>query len=213
MVRDLAYFVSGDAGPGPGVLVLHSFWGLTQSVKSLCDDLADHGFTVLAPDINFGEHPSSEQEALDHLGKADPNRLASLVLSSAKLLHEKSTEGPIGIVGFGMGGSLALWASVRLADLVDAAVSFYGSQQIDFAGSRASYLIHLAEEDEYVSDDEAAFMEATMRLEDLDVEVERIPGTRHGFAEPDGATFDPEARDRAWTRTLGFLEEHLRREG
>lgn len=209
MVRDLAYFISGDAGPGPGVLVLHSFWGLTKSVKSLCDDLADHGFTVLAPDINFGELPESEQEALDHLGKADPNRLASLVLSSAKLLHEKSTEGPIGIVGFGMGGSLALWASVRLAVLVDAAVSFYGSQQIDFAGSKASYLIHLAEQDEYVTDDEAAFMEATMRLEDLDVEVERIPGTSHGFAEPDGSTFDSVAFDRAWARTLAFLEDRL----
>jgi carboxymethylenebutenolidase len=209
VVRDLAYFISGDAGPGPGVLVLHSFWGLTKSVKGLCDDLADHGFTVLAPDINFGELPASEQEAIDHLGKADPNRLASLVLSSAKLLHEKSTEGPIGIVGFGMGGSLALWASVRLADVVDAAVSFYGSQQIDFAGSKASYLIHLAEEDEYVTDDEAAFMEATMRLEDLEVDVERLPGTRHGFADPDGETFDPDAFGRAWARTLAFLEERL----
>jgi carboxymethylenebutenolidase len=209
VVRDLAYFISGDAGPGPGVLVLHSFWGLTKSVKGLCDDLADHGFTVLAPDINFGELPASEQEAIDHLGKADPNRLASLVLSSAKLLHEKSTEGPIGIVGFGMGGSLALWASVRLADVVDAAVSFYGSQQIDFAGSKASYLIHLAEEDEYVTDDEAAFMEATMRLEDLDVEVNRVPGTSHGFAEPDGETYDASAFERTWDRTLRFLEEKL----
>jgi carboxymethylenebutenolidase len=212
LVRDLAYFISGDAGPGPGVLVLHSFWGLTKAVKSLCDDLADHGFTVLAPDINFGELPASEQEALDHLGKADPNRLASLVLSSAKLLHEKSTDGPIGIVGFGMGGSLALWASVRLAGLVNAAVSFYGSQQIDFAGSRASYLIHLAEADDYVSDDEAVFMEATMRLEELDVEMGRVPGTRHGFAEPDGDTYDPVAFDRAWARTLEFLDDRLRKE-
>jgi dienelactone hydrolase len=101
---------------------------------------------------------------------------------------------------------------VRLADLVDAAVSFYGSQQIDFAGSRASYLIHLAEADDYVTDDEAAFMEATMRLEDLDVDVERIPGTRHGFAEPDGDTYDPEAFDHAWRRTVSFLDERLRRE-
>jgi carboxymethylenebutenolidase len=209
VVRDFAYFISGDAAPGPGVLVLHSFWGLTPSVKSLCDDLADHGFTVLAPDINFGELPGSQQEALDHLGKADPNRLASLVLSSAKLLHEKSGDGPIGIVGFGMGGSLALWASVRLADLVGAAISFYGSQQIDFAGARASYRIHLAADDEYVSYDEAAFMEATMRLEDLDVEVNEYPGTRHGFAEPDGDTFDPDAFDRAWARTLAFLDERL----
>jgi dienelactone hydrolase len=146
---------------------------------------------------------------LDHLGRADPNRLASLVLSSAKLLHEKSTDGPIGMVGFGMGGSLALWASVRLADLVGAAVSFYGSQQIDFAGAKAAYLVHLAEEDEYVSDDEAAFMEATMRLENLDVDVSRRSGTRHGFAEPDGDTFDPGAFDEAWAKTLQFLDSRL----
>ena len=158
MVRDLAYFVQDDSGPGPGVLLLHSFWGLTSSVKNLADGLADRGYTVLAPDINFGELPETEQAALDHLGSASPDRLASLVLSSVELLHEKSTEGPIGIIGFGMGGSLGLWASVRLSSKVAAAVSFYGSQQIDFAGSRSAYLIHLADDDEYVSDDEAAFM-------------------------------------------------------
>lgn len=209
MVRDLAYFVQPDAGPGPGVLLLHSFWGLTSSVKALADELADHGFTVLAPDINFGELPETEKEALDHLGAASPDRLASLVLSSAKLLHERSTQGPVGVVGFGMGGSLALWASVRLSDLITAAVSFYGSQQIDFAGSNSSYLIHLADEDEYITDDEAAFMEATMGLEALPVEVNRYAGTSHGFCEPDGDTFDPDAFEKAWQRSLSFLDEHL----
>ena len=209
MVRDLAYFIQSDNGPGPGVLLLHSFWGLTPAVKGLADDLADSGHTVLAPDINFGELPATEQEALDHLGQASPDRLASLVLSSAGLLNEKSTAGPIGIVGFGMGGSLGLWASVRLNDIVSAAVSYYGSQQIDFAGSKSAYLIHLAEADEFVSDDEAAFMEATMGLESLPVEVVRHAGTRHGFAEPDGQTFDPEASDRAWAATKGFLGRWL----
>jgi len=211
VARDLAYFIQGEGGPGPGVLLLHSFWGLTSSVKSLANELADDGFTVLAPDIAFGELPESEQDALDHLGKADPNRLASLVLSSAKLLHERSTEGPIGMIGFGMGGSLALWASVRLPDLVAAVVSFYGSQQIDFVGARADYLIHLAEEDEFITADEAVFMEATMRLEELDVQVMRHSGTRHGFGDPDGDTFDPAAFDEAWAATLAFLDERLGR--
>lgn len=209
MVRDLAYFVQDDAGPGPGVLLLHSFWGLTSSVKNLADGLADRGYTVLAPDINFGELPESEQEALDHLGAASPDRLASLVISSAALLHERSSEGPIAVIGFGMGGSLGLWASVRLADVITTAVSFYGSQQIDFAGSKSAYLIHLAEEDEYISDDEAAFMEATMGLESLPVEVITYAGTRHGFCEPDGDTFDPAASEQAWERTRTFLEERL----
>lgn len=210
MVRDLAYFVQNDDGPGPGVLLLHSFWGLTSSVKNLADTLADRGFTVLAPDINFGELPESPQDALDHLGAASPDHLASLVLSSAELLHEKSTEGPIGLIGFGMGGSLGLWASVRLNTMVGASVSFYGSQQIDFAGSNSAYLIHLAEADEYVSDDEAAFMEATMGLASLSVEVIRYSGTKHGFCEPDGNSFDPESFERAWDATLDFLGKHLR---
>jgi carboxymethylenebutenolidase len=198
-----------EAGKGPGVLVLHSLWGLTPSVKGLCDDLADGGFTVLAPDIGFGELPETEQEGLDRLGEASPDRLASLVLSSAKLLAEQSTDGPVGIVGFGMGGSLALWASVRLPEIVGAAVSFYGTQQIDFAGSRSSYLIHFAEEDEYITDDEAAFMEATMGLESLPVEVITYPGTRHGFCEPDGETFDPDAFEMAWSTTVDFLDSRL----
>ena len=209
MVRDLAYFVQNDSGPGPGVMILHSFWGLTSSVKTLADGLADRGYTVLAPDINFGAVPLSEQDALDHLGSASPDRLASLVLTSAELLHEKSTDGPLGLVGFGMGGSLGLWVSVRLNTKVAAAVSFYGSQQIDFAGSQSAYLIHLAEEDEYVSDDEAAFMEATMGLESLPMEVIRYPGTKHGFCEPDGDNFDPDSFEKAWSVTLEFLSERL----
>jgi carboxymethylenebutenolidase len=208
VARDLAYFVQSERGAGPGVLVLHSLWGLTSAVKGLCDQLADEEFTVLAPDINFGELPATEQEGIDHLGEASPDRLASLVLSSTRLLAERSSTSTIGIVGFGIGGSLGLWASVRLADLVDGVVSFYGTQQIDFAGSRSSYLIHYAEEDEYITSDEAVFMEATMGLESLRVEVITYPGTRHGFCEPDSETFDPEAFQRAWRRTIEFLHEH-----
>lgn len=190
--------------------MLHSLWGLTSSVKSLCDELADRGFTVLAPDINFGELPETEEEGIDRLGEASPDRLASLVLSSTRLLAEQSSEGPVGIVGFGMGGSLGLWASVRLPDLVTSAVSFYGTQQIDFAGSRSSYLVHFAEEDEYITDDEAAFMEATMGLESLPVEVITYEGTQHGFCEPDGETFDAEACAAAWEKTIEFLETQLK---
>jgi carboxymethylenebutenolidase len=176
-------------------------------VKARADDLADHGYTVLAPDINFGKLPETEKEALENLGKANPDRLASVVLSSAHLLHEQAVGGPIAIIGFGMGGSLALWASVRINPIVDAVVSFYGSQQIDFAGSRASYLVLLAESDEHISEDEVLFMEATMGLERLPVEVIRYPGTRHGFADPDGDSFDSEVSEQAWNRTLDFLSQ------
>jgi carboxymethylenebutenolidase len=197
VVKDLAYFIQIGEESGPGVLLLHSFWGLTSAVKALADGIADAGYTVLVPDINFGEFPETEPQAVDHLGKANPDRLASLVLSSAQLLEEKSSEA--------MGGSLALWASVRLNSIIDRVVSFYGTQQIDFAGSRSRYLVHLAESDEYITEDEAAFMEATMGLESLDVEFHHYPGTLHGFGDPDGETFDAESFDLAWKRTVEFL--------
>jgi carboxymethylenebutenolidase len=205
VAKDLAYFIQIGEDSGPGVLLLHSFWGLTSAVKALADGLADEGYTVLVPDINFGEIPETESEAVDHLGKANPDRLASLVLSSVRLLEEKSSEPTVAVIGFGMGGSLALWASVRLHTIIDRVVSFYGSQQIDFAGSRSRYLVHLAESDEYISEDEAAFMEATMGLESLDVEVHHYPGTLHGFGDPDGQTFEPDSFDLAWKRTVEFL--------
>lgn len=207
VATDLAYFIQNGPVPGPGVLLLHSFWGLTASLKGLADGLADEGYTVLAPDLNFGELPASETEAVEHLGKANPDRLASLVLSSAQLLQEKSSKPTIAAIGFGMGGSMALWASVRLHSIIDRVVSFYGTQQIDFAGSKSRYLVHLAESDEYITEDETAFMEATMGLESLEVAFHHYPGTRHGFADPDGATFDPESSDLAWKRTADFLRE------
>lgn len=205
MAKDLAYFIQVGEDSGPGVLLLHSFWGLTSAVKALADGLADEGYTVLVPDINFGEFPKTESEAVDHLGRANPDRLASLVLSSVQLLEEKSSEPTIAVIGFGMGGSLALWASVRLNSIIDRVVSFYGTQQIDFAGSRSRYLVHLAESDEYITEDEAAFMEATIGLESLDVEFHQYPGTLHGFGDPDGETFEPDSFDLAWKRTVEFL--------
>lgn len=208
-MQDQAYYVAPPTAPGPGVLLLPSWWGLTAPTRRRADVMADAGFTVLAPDLALGERPHSEEEAERILGEADPNRLASLVVSSALLLAEKAARDQIGVVGLGMGGSLALWLAVRRPDVVVAAVSFYGSQAIDFAGTKASFLIHLAESDRFISDDEAAFMEATMGLESLDVSIVRYPGVGHGFADTESNAFDDDAADRAWKSTIEFLTERL----
>lgn len=191
------------------MLLLSAWWGLTQAVKHRADAISDEGFVVLAPDMALGQQPETEEEAERVLGEADPNRLASLVVSSAGLLTERSEEGPLGVIGFGMGGSLGLWLSVRQPETVSAAVSFYGSQVIDFAGATADYQVHLAESDRFISPDEAAFMEATMGLESLDVTIHTYAGTRHGFADPESEHYDPEAASLGLERTLEFLTTRL----
>lgn len=212
-MSDQAYFVAPPTGRGRGVLLLSAWWGLTRNVRRRADDFSQEGYVVLAPDLALGNRPRTEEEAEKMLGEADPNRLASLVISSARLLAEKSEPGRIGVVGYGMGGSLGLWLSVRHPDLVAAAVSFYGSQVIDFAGAAADYQIHLAESDRFISDDEAAFMEATMGLEALEVTIHTYPGTEHGFADPESPAYDDEAASLAVARAREFLKERLGADG
>lgn len=208
-MQDQAYFVAPPTHEGPGVLLLPAWWGLTSPLRRRADRMADAGFTVLAPDTALGNRPTTEEEAEKMLAEADPNRLASLVSSSAGLLVERSDSERIGVVGYGMGGSLGLWLSVRQPELVTVAVSFYGSQVIDFAGASADYQIHLAEEDRFISEDEAAFMEATMGLEELEVGVHVYPGTEHGFADPESPAYDEESAQVAFHRALEFLRQRL----
>ena len=204
-----AYFVMPPDGPGPGVLLLHSWWGLTPFFRRLADRLADQGFTVLAPDLNLGETFEDQEAAQRHLAEADADHLARLVLDSATILGERAAGPRIGALGFSMGASLALWASVRLPDAFAAVSAFYGTQSIDFAGATAAYQIHLAGSDHLVSDDDVVLMEATMSLEALPVEVHRYDDTKHWFFEEDSTAFQRQAATLAWDRTVEFLSRSL----
>lgn len=208
-MSDTGYYVAPDDGPGPGVLLLHSWWGLTPFFKTTADRLSDEGFSVLVPDLNFGSTFDDPVAAQRHLAEADADRLARLTLSAAALLQEKAETSRIGVLGLSMGGSLGLWASVRLPDVISAVVTLYGAQTIDFAGSEAAYQLHFADDDHLVSADDAAFLEATIGLVDRPVEVFHYPGTTHWFFESDRPAYQPEAAAAVWERSVAFLGAHL----
>jgi carboxymethylenebutenolidase len=202
-----AYLVRPESGTGPGVLVLHAWWGLTPFFKGLCDRLADEGFVALAPDLLQGRRPETAAEAEVELAEVDPNESAALILSSIVALRSQTDdpEGPVAVVGFSMGASWALWLGTRQPDSVRAVVVYYGSQDIDFEDLQAPVLGHFADTDEFVSDDELRYLEAQLRLLDKDVEFVRYPGTGHWFAEADREAYDEDAADAAWKRTVEFL--------
>lgn len=206
------YFIAPAEGADRGVLVLHSWWGLTPFFKSVCDRLADHGYAALAPDLLPGQKPSTPDEAEACLARADVNRSAALVLSSARTLRAatKQPAAPIGVVGFSMGASWGLWLSARSPLEIAAAVTFYGTQSIDFADAHSAYQGHFAEFDALVGDDDVVELEANLHLVGRPVEFWRYPGTSHWFFESDrDLAYNPGAADLAWERTLAFLERHL----
>jgi carboxymethylenebutenolidase len=199
-------------GRGPGVMVLHSWWGLTPFFKDLCNRLADEGYTVLAPDLLPGQLPLTPDDAEAALAAADVDRSAALVLGSARALRAASEdpEERIAVIGFSMGASWALWLSARSPDDVAATVAFYGTQTIDFDEARSAYQGHFAEFDSFVPEDDTVELEAHLKLVGRDTTFYRYPGTSHWFFEADrGPAYAAQAADLAWERMLDFLRKHL----
>lgn len=213
MAAGSAYLVApaGD-GPHPGVLVLHSWWGLTPFFKELSNSLADAGFVALAPDLNQGWLAETPEEAERWLAGADMDEMAALVVSSAATLRQlpATGAGPIGVVGFSMGASWAMWLAVRAGEEVAATVAYYGAQDIDFAGVRSAFLGHFADHDSLVTENTVSEMYAHLRLAGAEAEFHTYPGTAHWFAEADRSpAHHPEAAALAWGRTVEFLRGRL----
>ncbi len=211
-VAGQGYFISPEEGPGPGVLLLHSFWGLNRHIKDTANRLADSGFTVLAPDLAGGEIYTEDDAAMAALAEVDVNVSASLVQSSLGILRRASRDknAPIGVLGYGPGASWALWLSARLVDEVGAVVTYYGSQNIPMESATASYLCHWAETDDVIDDLEVADLGLSLQLAGLTFRFEHHDGTAHGFAEDGHRCFDGKAEAVAWRQTAEFFATVLK---
>lgn len=217
-----AYLVKPDEGPGPGVLVLHSWWGLTDGMKETANSLADAGYTALAPDLMAGALPQDPVEAVEALDELPADATAALIVSSIAALraHSSDPNAPVSTVGYSMGASWALWVATRQPESVRAAVAYYGVTDVDFEDLEAPVLCHSALDDPLVGEDDIVEMQSHMLLLGKSVEVSPHEEARHFFAEEGvpmldsqgetGARSGPEEIDAAdaWAETLEFLARH-----
>ena len=113
-------------GSGPGVIVVQEWWGLVPHIRDVADRFAAAGFTALAPDLYHGQS-STEPDGAGKLMMALNIETAAKDLSGAiDLLVQRTGRPKVGVVGYCMGGALALVAAAQRPDSVAACAPYYG---------------------------------------------------------------------------------------
>jgi carboxymethylenebutenolidase len=110
------------------------------------------------------------------------------------------------VIGFSLGAYYALDLAAANPEPIRSVVIFYGTRGADHSNSRAAYLGHFAEMDEFEPQSNVDDLEAVLRHAGRPVTFYRYPGAGHWFCEPDRPQAYIQAAARlAWDRTLAFL--------
>jgi carboxymethylenebutenolidase len=209
------YLATPESGVGPGVVVIQEWWGLVGHIKDVVDRFAAEGFMALAPDLYAGESTEEPDEAGSMMMALQiPEVQKQLAGAADALLGKGSTEGEkCGVVGFCMGGRLAIFGAASEPAKFSACVNFYGihpNADPPLDNLAAPVLGIFAENDEYASP--AAVRALDYKLNNLNKHHEFVtyPGTQHAFFNDDRPeVFDRDAAADAWRRTIAFLKAHL----
>lgn len=197
---------------GSPVLVLHAWWGLNDTMKSVCTRLAESGFFALAPDLYHGKLADKIADAKSLSDELDTHQAKADIATAAKFLIEQTglTNRSLAVIGFSLGAYFALDLSVADPDHIRSVIIFYGTRAGDYRNSRAAFLGHFAETDQFEPQSDVDELEAALSRAGRSVNFYRYPGTGHWFFESDRSqAFNQPAADLAWDRTLAFLRDSL----
>jgi carboxymethylenebutenolidase len=211
------YLALPESGDGPGVIVIQEWWGLVDHIKDLADRFAAEGFVALAPDFFHGATTDEPDQAQRLLMGLAMDRAAKDIQGAAQYLagRDDVTGNGVGVVGFCMGGSLALWSGA-LADEVKVAVGFYPAVPWEKMSptwgnySNKSAMIHASEEDGTSKADGIQTAVKGIQEAGGDVEVYDYPGSSHAFFNDQRPeVHSKEHSEQAWRRTLDLLKGRL----
>jgi carboxymethylenebutenolidase len=210
---ELGGYRADPAGPRKGaVVVIQEIFGVNHHIRSVCDRLAGEGYVAIAPAIfdriepNFTSGYSPDEIAVARKFVANPDWPAMLLDTQAAIDAVKDA-GPVGIIGFCLGGSIAYAAAPKLSGL-KAAVGYYGGAIVRFADDkpRVPTQLHFGEKDAGIPLTDVE----TIKAKQPDVEIFIYPGAQHGFHCDERASYDKASADVAWPRSMAFFAKHLR---
>jgi carboxymethylenebutenolidase len=210
-----AYISLPPAGSGPGVVVIQEWWGLVPHVRNVADRLAAQGFVAVAPDLYRGKQTAEPDEAGKLVMEMQLEQAAKDMAAAvdALLAMPETTGEGVGVVGFCVGGGLALFLAT-LKPEVAATVCYYGFPREgldwDLSAVKGAVLGHFAEEDDFAPPELVERMERQLRDAGVEVTFHHYPGTTHAFFNDDRPeVYHADAAEVSWRRTLEFLRSRL----
>jgi len=205
-----AYRADPEGAPKGAMVVAQEIFGVNSHIRNVCDRLAAEGYVAVAPalfdrferDFQSGYSADEIAHARGFIAKIDWEKM---LLDMQAGVDEVKASGPVGVIGFCMGGSIAYLAATRLNGIA-AAVAYYGGQIVKFADEtpKCPVQMHFGETD------------ASIPMSDVEIIKQKRPDTEihvypagHGFNCDERASFDDASAKLAWGRTLEFLRKNV----
>lgn len=220
------------SGQWPAVVMLTDIWGLRDVYRDMADRLAGEGYVVLVPNLyhRFGDTAPKGREdmavsgvrerafgwkdSLTHDRIVADMRAALVFLDTQAFVHG----GKVGVVGYCMSATFALWTAAAFPDRIAAAAGFHGAglaiespdspHKLGDFGAAEIYLGH-ADQDPLLPPEQIAALDAALKDAGASFASEVYAGAMHGFAIADGPSYDKAADDRHWTALTGLLKRTL----
>jgi carboxymethylenebutenolidase len=216
-----AYISRPKTLPAPAVVVLQELFGVNADIRKTCDELAEQGYIAVAPDLFWRQEPGVDLSVTSEADRQHGLRLYQAYDRDAGARDVKDTvnavgklpgcSGRVAVLGYCLGGLMTFLTAVRYG--VDAAVVYHGGDTEKYLGEidglHAPMLMHLAEEDEFISKPAQAEIKAAL-VGKPNAAVYSYPGQHHAFARHNGAHYNAAAAALANGRTSEFLHQQLR---
>ncbi|MPZ57108.1 MAG: dienelactone hydrolase family protein [Rhizobiales bacterium] len=194
-----------------GIVVIQEIFGVNNHIRNVCDHLASAGYSALAPALfdrlspNFecGYTPDEIAEARKYVANPD---WGAMLRDTDAAIKELKKDGPVAIMGFCMGGTVAFLAACKL-DGLSASVCYYGGGIAKNADEkpRCPTQMHFGEQDQGIPMSDVE----TIKQKRTDCEIYVYPVAGHGFHCDERGSFHSESAKLAWDRSMAFLAKHM----
>jgi len=216
-----AYIARLKIMPAPAVVVLQELFGVNADIRKHCDELAEQGFLGVAPDLFWRQEPGVDLNVTSEADWQHGLRLYAAYDRDAGVKDVRDTinavrnlpecNGKVGLLGYCLGALMVFMTAVR-SDGIDAAVWYHGGDTEKYLGEadglHAPLLMHLAEEDEFISKAAQAQIKAALATKP-NVTIYSYPGQNHAFSRHNGTHYNAAAASLANGRTRDFLQQQL----